>query len=350
MRKILCSLAVVVFLACLASFSYGAIVLRIGNKDGFGFDPEFLEDKVGTTGLPADTNGNGKLEPGEFLPDLDEDGVINKLPPEWGGDGFDNRSEKEGMATNGAQFTDVTFDPDKDPKWIRMFEVLFTFDVSLLAGLPLKSAKLKLIYADFDGSCPDPLDPSAPHEPTCVVCNEIYADGEPIGEVPLTECKNGVGRIGRATFNVPVALLEDGSVTISFESGDSIVFDAATLKIRLALENVKPLVRLRKLSERPETIYMPGGSTDAYIVTYRMRNKSTRSIWAPFIKFKPKSPGILLLNADGGPGGKGATFTPDVGPDVALSPDERVTFDLVIGLTEPDVPEFKLKILGIPFP
>lgn len=344
MRKVLCLLTVWVFLACLASFSHGAIIFRIGDKDGFGFDPAFLEDKVGTTGVLADTNENGKLEPGEFLPDLDRDGVIDKLPPELCGDGFDNRSEKEQAATNGAQFTDVTFDLDKDPKWIRMFEVTFTFDFPVIAGLPLESARLKLIYADFDGSCPPDC------APMCIVCNEIYADGEPIGDVPLTEKKNGVGKIGEATFDVPLDLLEDGSLTITFESGDSIVFDVATLKLGLALEKVKSLVGLRKKSEDLDATPVPGGPGGTFTVRYRMKNKSTTPIAVPIVKFRPRSPGILLLNADGGPRGKGGTITLDVGTDLVLDPDEKVLFTLVIGLVDPVPPDFKLRVLGISNP
>ena len=79
-----------------------------------------------------------------------------------------------------------------------------------------------------------------------------------------------------------------------------------------------------------------------------MRNKGTAPLWAPFIVFRPQSPGILLLNADGGPGGKGATFTPDVGPDVTLEPGEKVEFTLVIGLTEKRIPDFKLRVKGTP--
>ncbi len=67
-----------------------------------------------------------------------------------------------------------------------MNTVFFQFDVSILSGLPIKSAKLRIIYADFDGDCPDP---KVTIEPYCAGCTEIYADGQVIGNVPLTRPK-----------------------------------------------------------------------------------------------------------------------------------------------------------------
>jgi len=348
MKKILCLLTVWVFLACLASFSHGAIVFRIGDKDGFGFSPEELLDAVNIRGDPADTDGDGKLEPGEFLPEINGNCTFDECPPPRG-DGFDHRTDAEMMATNGAQFTDVSFRTEDGEciGHIPMNTVFFDFDVSLLSGLPIKSARLQIIYSDFDGDCPDP---SSSIEPYCAVCTEIYADGYVIGNVPLTYPKQG--GISKAIFDLNEDLLEDifkdGLVTITFQSADSIEFDVATLKVNLVKENVRPLVRLRKLSENLDTTPVPGGPGGTFTVQYRMKNTSTTSIWAPFIRFKPKSPGILLLNADGGPKGKGATITPDVGTDVILSPEEKVKFNVVIGLTEPEVPDFKLSVLGIP--
>jgi hypothetical protein len=342
-KKILNFAAVLVFLACIVSLSYGAIIFKIGDKDGFGFTPEELEGAVNISGDPADTDGDGKLEPGEFLPEINGNDSFDELPVELGGDGFDYRSEEETNAKNGAQFTDVSYNLDKDPIWIRMFEVSFIFDVSVLERLPLQRASLKLIYSDFDGDCPDP---EATSEPSCKVCTEIYADDQVIGNVPLTNPRQG--GISAAEFDVPVELLEDGVVTITFESADSIEFDVATLRVDLETEDVRPQVRLRKLDWALNEDPVPGGPAGTYTVKYRLKNRDSNPIWAPFIKFKTKDPGILLLNADGGPEGNGATFTPDVGTDLLLSPGEKVTFDLVIGLTVPAVvPSYRLKIRGI---
>ena len=350
-KKILLLVVVLVFLACLVPLSYGAVVFKIGDRDGFGYTPEQLEELLdlgimGTTGEPADLNGNGKLEPGESLPDFNGNQHFDELPPDRGGDGFDHRSAEEMGATDGAQFTDVTYNLDKDPIWIRMYEVEFIFDVSSIEGLPVKSAKLNFIYADFDGDCPNPhLD--------CDICNDVFANGQFIGEVAFTNPEQG--GISSATFDVTEPLTEclasgDSTLHITFESADSSEFDIATLKVKLATEDVKPLVRLKKLEEYLDEGWVPGGPAGTCTVTYKMKNKGTTPIWAPVIKFIPKSPGILLLNADGGPGGKGATFTPDVGTDVTLSPDEKVFFDLVIGLQVLEFPDFKLKIRGNPSP
>ncbi len=66
--------------------------IRIGNADGFGFtDTSDLQRPLRDFGPgPADTDGDGLLEPTEFLPDLNGDGAV------WyflGLDAFDNRDE-----------------------------------------------------------------------------------------------------------------------------------------------------------------------------------------------------------------------------------------------------------------
>lgn len=345
MKRIFCLMVVLVFLGCFMPLAYGAITFRIGDRDGFGFSPEELIDAVAISGAPADTDGDGKLEPGEFLPEINGNCTFDECPPP-DGDGFDHRSEAEMMATNGAQFTDVSFrtgDGGECLGHIPMNTVFFEFDTSVLAGLPIKSAKLRIIYADFDGDCPDP---SAVIEPYCYICTEIYADGEVIGNVPLTSPRQG--GIGEGTFDVPVDLLEDGLVTITFESKDSIEFDVAILKVKLTTENVKPLVRLRVKGKTADPTPVPGGPAGTVTVNYRLRNKSDTPIFAPFLKFLAKQEGILLLNADGGPSGSGASFTLDVGTDLVLAPGEKVLFSLVIGLTAPEDPDFNLRVMGVP--
>ncbi len=78
-----------------------AVSQLIGDIDGFGIDPI---GKFNTRGLPADTDGDGIIEAGEFLPDWNRSGAvaINN------GDNFDLRSSAELSATNGAQYTDVS--------------------------------------------------------------------------------------------------------------------------------------------------------------------------------------------------------------------------------------------------
>ena len=72
--------------------------VRIGDVDGFGFNPTrgLVRPIQGVGPGPADTNDNNRLEPDEYLPDLNADGGV------WyrGDDNFDNRSAEE-RADNG---------------------------------------------------------------------------------------------------------------------------------------------------------------------------------------------------------------------------------------------------------
>jgi hypothetical protein len=81
----------------------------VGDIDGFGIFP--------TTGLvratpthtdPADVDGDGVIEPGEFLPDWNKDGSTAV----GSGDEFDRRSASEQAATDGAQWTDRSLTPN----------------------------------------------------------------------------------------------------------------------------------------------------------------------------------------------------------------------------------------------
>jgi len=75
--------------------------LRIGDRDGFGYNPAGL---VNSNGAAADTDADGILEPTEYLPDLNADGETQYSK----GDDFDNRSAAEvaNTAVSGAGFTD----------------------------------------------------------------------------------------------------------------------------------------------------------------------------------------------------------------------------------------------------
>jgi hypothetical protein len=78
--------------------------IRIGDLDGFGFNP--TAGLVRTTGAPADTNGNGLLQQTEFLPDRNHDGAVAT----GAGDDFDNRSAAEvanTAAPSGSGFTNT---------------------------------------------------------------------------------------------------------------------------------------------------------------------------------------------------------------------------------------------------
>ncbi|WP_422723899.1 choice-of-anchor A family protein [Hyalangium rubrum] len=75
----------------------------IGDIDGFGISPA---GKVRASGAPhtqpADVDGDGRIEPGEYLPDWNRNGSTAV----GSNDDFDFRSAAERAATNGAQLTD----------------------------------------------------------------------------------------------------------------------------------------------------------------------------------------------------------------------------------------------------
>lgn len=77
-----------------------AVTMTIGDVDGFGYTNP--NDYNNAQGGDPDTNGNGLLEAGEFLPDRDGDGNTHVT----GNDEFDHRSTAELNATNGAEWTD----------------------------------------------------------------------------------------------------------------------------------------------------------------------------------------------------------------------------------------------------
>jgi hypothetical protein len=56
-----------------------------------------------------------------------------------------------------------------------------------------------------------------------------------------------------------------------------------------------------------------------------------------------------VLNADGAPGGVGATVTPEVAGDV-LAPGAEVTAEFVIGLQEQAPFTFLVNVFGEPLP
>ncbi len=91
-------------IVCAASVLAGssaafAVTQLVGDIDGFGIDPT---GHLSAEGDPADTDGDGRLEVGEYLPDWNQNGVmaVNE------GDDFDLRSSEESLDLLGAQWTD----------------------------------------------------------------------------------------------------------------------------------------------------------------------------------------------------------------------------------------------------
>ncbi len=91
--------------ALLVPASASAVTVVIGDPDGFGIDPAGLV-RAGDGTEPADTDGDGILEPGEFLPDWNGDGEVATNS----GDAFDFRDPDELIPDgSGAQWTDTAW-------------------------------------------------------------------------------------------------------------------------------------------------------------------------------------------------------------------------------------------------
>jgi hypothetical protein len=81
------------------------------------------------------------------------------------------------------------------------------------------------------------------------------------------------------------------------------------------------------------------------IITASFKNTSQTTIRNPFLTVAELSGGNLLKNADGGPGGVGATLSPDVG-DGVLEPGESMTVRLVIQLASRNPFRFFVHVQG----
>lgn len=145
--------------------------IRIGDADGFGFTAtEALARPVQGIGPgPADTNGDGVLQPNEFLPDLNGDGAVWWL----GQDNFDNRSPDErdsrwvecvgclsvASATQGSAWTDLSLNPAFNaPNWPDLNgpplpnNATFVFDFTVARDAVVEDAEIffNLVFADYD--------------------------------------------------------------------------------------------------------------------------------------------------------------------------------------------------------
>jgi hypothetical protein len=149
--------------------------MRIGDKDGFGFletknlvRSAFLTPDAGP-GEAADTNGDGVLSPGEFLPDLNLDGVVRV----YSDDDFDNRLPGELLdraifcqgcaaihnASRGSNWTDLALSasaPDRDwpddngPQLPNNPVFVFDFTVNNGDIPPGAAIFFNMVFGDYD--------------------------------------------------------------------------------------------------------------------------------------------------------------------------------------------------------
>lgn len=146
--------------------------IRIGDSDGFGFSKTkglVRAERGGVGARPADTNGDGILRQGEFLPDLNKDGGVV-----WfGQDEFDNRQPEEWVdrnnlcrgclsinrGTRGSIWTDLALSrgaenrnwPDEDgPQPPNNARFVFDFTVGKTDIAPGSTIFFNLVFGDYD--------------------------------------------------------------------------------------------------------------------------------------------------------------------------------------------------------
>lgn len=133
------------------------------------------------------------------------------------------------------------------------------------------------------------------------------------------------------------------------------VYDGTTLTRDIGAIEYIPIVN--GLVLQPEELITTSFNPDpvlnapagTFTITATFNNKrSSPHILNPFFKVAELSGGNLLLNADGGAGGVGATLTPDVGDGGILSPEESFAVDFVIGLQTRNCFRFFVDLLGVP--
>lgn len=181
----------------------------IGDIDGFGISP--TTGLVRATGAPhttpADTDGDGIIEPGEYLPDRDQSGLVCITC----GDDFDHRSVEEAGATTGAQWTDRSI--NSYPGSADGATFTFTFAVPVFGDDDYGVDHfVNFVFGDFDVT------------PATIVIDGVT--------VPLTgQTVGNDGLVQAAHAPVPWASMTDGEVVIRLNAPNEpyLAFDYALL-------------------------------------------------------------------------------------------------------------------------
>jgi hypothetical protein len=84
---------------------------------------------------------------------------------------------------------------------------------------------------------------------------------------------------------------------------------------------------------------------DEFIITATFTNNGNKAVRNPFFEVTELTSGNALLNSDAGPGGTGATLSPNVG-DGLLSAGESMTTDFVIALATREPFQFRVSVRG----
>jgi choice-of-anchor A domain-containing protein len=180
----------------------------IGDIDGFGIVPPtgLVRATPAPHTQPADVDGDGRIEPGEFLPDWNKDGSTAA----GSNDDFDRRSPAELADTNGAQHTDHSITPAGASHGLTF---TFTFTVPVPGDIDYGVDHfINLVFGDYD-----------------VTPASIKVDG---AEVPLVlQGGNQDGLVQKAYAIVPWAAMTDGKVLITIIAPNEpyLAFDYALL-------------------------------------------------------------------------------------------------------------------------
>jgi hypothetical protein len=125
----------------------------------------------------------------------------------------------------------------------------------------------------------------------------------------------------------------------------------ASLDARLTSDIVlNHLVSLSVLTTSFDAAPGPSAPAGTFTITASFTNIGSVPLVRPFFRVTELSGGNVLLNADGGRGGVGASLTPGVGSDGILSPGESVTVGFVVGLQAREPFTFTVNVLGVGAP
>ncbi|MBE9528235.1 MAG: PEP-CTERM sorting domain-containing protein [Proteobacteria bacterium] len=189
-----------------------AVTMMIGDADGFGFTS--TAGLLAASGVAADTDGDGILEAGEYLPDLNGDGNVAT----HSGDDFNYQSVAEAAATDGAEWTDISLSTS-----LQAFNIgpgladdaQFTFDFTVPASGDVDYGVdhyINFVFGDYD-----------------VIPMTALVDGVEIGFTVQSGGDDGLVKVAYAV--VSWADMLDGQVVIDIVAPNEpyVAFDYALL-------------------------------------------------------------------------------------------------------------------------
>ena len=184
-----------------------AVTSVVGDPDGFGISP--TTGLAAANGGPADSDGDGIIEAGEYLPDWNQNGNTAV----GSGDTFDFRSSDEAAATNGAQWTDYSVEGGGGVADGAEFHFQFVVPEEF-AGDHGSNHFINFVFGDYD------VNPTS-----------IDIDGTTVTLTAQTSADDGL--VQAAYAEVPWAEMLDGEVIIVVHAPNEpyLTFDYALLDL-----------------------------------------------------------------------------------------------------------------------